>query len=104
MRAQVTSIPVDEKTGELIPPRSPKHSPRGSAAPFSSPTRSLLGLNNNSPSRKCSSVNNNNDNNNGDELTEIPGIDSITNHSAGETMGDFHKDTETVKSKTCSVM
>lgn len=112
MRAQVTSIPVDEKTGEVIPPRSPKHSPRRSAAPFS-PTLSLLSSNGNSPSRRYSPVNNKNNNNNdsnnnSDELTEIKGIDSIADHAAsrtiGETPSDVHKDAETVKSKTCSIM
>lgn len=106
MRARITSIPIDEKTGELIPPRSPKLSPRRSA-PFS-PTISLLGSKNNSPSRRYSPTNKNN-NSNEDELTEIQGIDSITDQATdggkiGETPSDVHKDTETVKSKTCAIM
>ena len=111
MRAQVASIPIDEKTGELILPRSPKNSPRRSTVPFSPPTRSSLAFNNNSPSQRYSPLNNrnNNNNDNGDEFKEIHGIDSIVEHAAangtmGDAPSDMHKDTETVKSKTCVVM
>ena len=112
LRAIAKTIPLDDKTGELISPRSPKYSPRRSAA--FSPTRSLLSLNNKtSPQRTSSSngdsnSNNNKDDNNNNELSEIPETDSIAKTAATGTTADsasnVHKDEETVKSKTCAIM
>ena len=83
LRPLASSIPVDEKTGEL---KSPQTSPRGGPL---SPTRSLP-LMNGSPSHK---------------YTEPKTRDENSNVLIGEpTDNEVRKDSKSVQSKTCALM
>eukprot|EP00111_Clytia_hemisphaerica_P001578 TCONS_00004497-protein len=84
LRARSSTIPVDEKTGEL---KSPTTSPRGGVP--QSPTRSLP-LTNGSPSHK---------------ITEPKTRDENSNVLIGDPSDDeIRTDSKSVQSKTCALM